>query len=106
MESDFWGRIEGHRGGLPAHLPVGLTKDGHVGQRTRTPEYYRCWCGNLDCPLTVALERAWQAGRKAEARDAAYRWQWGAWHDVLSDVQPGLMSIPQAVTEWLRGRIR
>ena len=101
----FWGRVDGYEGGLPVHLPMGLTKDGH-GPEDEDPEHYRCWCGDLNCPLTLALERAWQAGRKAEARDVAYKWQWGAWADVLADAQPGLMGVPQAVTDWLRGRIR
>lgn len=51
---------------MPAHLPMGVTEDGE-----RRPEdeaethHYICWCGDAQCPLTLALEHAWRAGRHA-----------------------------------------
>ena len=65
--SDFWYRL-GHVGdGLPTHLPMGVTRHGQGPTEPDPAHHYECWCGDVDCPLTLALQHAWLAGRRVES---------------------------------------
>lgn len=49
-------------GGLPIHLPMGVTAEGRGPTSDADAHHYVCWCANPDCPLTVALRQAWKIG--------------------------------------------
>lgn len=58
-----WDNLGRDDGGLPIHLPMGVTKSGQ-GPADGTPalHHYECWCGDPKCPLTMALKSAWRLG--------------------------------------------
>lgn len=64
----FWDRL-GIHGDLPAHLPIGVNELGQGPVEPDPAHHYECWCGNVDCPLTIALQRAWLAGRRSAGSD-------------------------------------
>lgn len=51
-KASFWDRL-GMSGDLPAHLPMGVTQQGH-GPAMK-PHHFVCWCPDESCPLTLAL---------------------------------------------------
>lgn len=59
-----WSALGVDDGGLPAHLPMGVTADGDGPENDSDAHHYKCWCIDPQCPLTVALLLAHQAGRK------------------------------------------
>ena len=63
-DAAFWLRLGVH-GDLPAHMPMGVTADGQGPTEPDPAHHYACWCGDIDCPLTVALQHAWGAGRRS-----------------------------------------
>jgi hypothetical protein len=61
-DAGFWERLGVH-GDLPAHLPMGVNKQGQGPVEPDPAHHYVCWCSDIDCPLTMALQHAWLAGR-------------------------------------------
>jgi hypothetical protein len=59
-----WGRMGLDDGGMPAHLPMGVTAFGEGPEDDSAAHHYRCWCPDPECPLTKALLNAWAAGRR------------------------------------------
>lgn len=62
----FWDGLGVDEGGMPRHLPMGVTREGRGPERDEAAHHYTCWCGNVECPLALALGHAWRAGRAAE----------------------------------------
>lgn len=66
LRGGFWDRLGMDEGGMPKHLPFGLTADE---QGPATPgidlDHWGCWCGNRECPLDKALREASNGGRGA-----------------------------------------
>jgi len=60
---EFFGLDES--GTLPAHLPMGVTADGRGPTEPDPAHHYECWCSDVECPLTLALQHAWLAGRRS-----------------------------------------
>lgn len=61
----FWDRLGVDSGGMPKHLPMGVTQDGQGPEDDHRAHHYVCWCGDTECPLMLALGHAWRAGRDA-----------------------------------------
>lgn len=57
-----WERQGLDDGGLPAHLPMGVTEEGQGPEDDSVAHHYVCWCANPTCALTAALQLAWEAG--------------------------------------------
>lgn len=57
-------------GGLPAHLPMGVTAEGDGPVEPDPPHHVVCWCPDPECPLTRSLNEAWKAGRREGVRRA------------------------------------
>jgi hypothetical protein len=55
-------------GGLPVHLPFGVTVDGRGPAPDDEADHWVCWCWDPDCELTRALRLAGEAGAR-RARD-------------------------------------
>lgn len=52
-----WNGWEGlglDEGGLPAHLPMPVTRDGQGPAHPHDTDHFTCWCGT-ECPLARAL---------------------------------------------------
>lgn len=64
-EPGFWDRLGDDGGGLPAHLPMGVNERGQGPEDDSDAHHYQCWCGDVECPLTLALGHAWAAGRRS-----------------------------------------
>ena len=62
MTKGFWD-FEMDEGGLPVHLPMGVDSEGRGPMEPEQPHHYECWCIDRKCPLTLALQKAWDAGR-------------------------------------------
>jgi hypothetical protein len=63
---DFdWSKLGTDEGGLPVHLPMGMTATGQGPENDDVAHHYECWCQDPDCPLTSALLLAWKAGIRA-----------------------------------------
>jgi hypothetical protein len=61
-----WGALGVDEGGLPIHLPMGVTVDGQgPADGTEELHHYVCWCPDPTCPLTRALLDAHQSGVRA-----------------------------------------
>lgn len=60
----FWDHLGQDEGMLPVHLPMGVTFDGQGPEDDSEAHHYECWCGDSECPLTLALGHAWRAGRR------------------------------------------
>ena len=67
----FWERL-GIDGDLPTHLPISVTEDGQGPTDPDPAHHYECWCPDPQCPLTLAFQEAWQAGRR-QGHDDAHR---------------------------------
>lgn len=62
----FWEKLGTEETGLPTHLPMGVTQTGQGPEDDRRAHHYVCWCGDVECPLTIALVHAWSSGRLSE----------------------------------------
>jgi len=60
----FWDRLGMDDGGMPVHLPMGVTERGQGPEDDSAAYAYVCWCGETECPLTLALGHAWASGRR------------------------------------------
>lgn len=79
-DEPFWFRL-GHKGdGLPTHFPMSANRTGQGPTEPEPAHHYVCWCGSLECPLTVALQHAWLAGRRSVATPG------GAMAELLASV--------------------
>jgi hypothetical protein len=52
---------------MPAHLPMGVNAYGQGPENDAEAYTYVCWCGDPECPLTLALGHAWKSGRRSSA---------------------------------------
>lgn len=52
-------------GGLPVHLPIGVTAEGRGPTQDSEAHHYLCWCSNPKCLLSYALRLAWESGTRA-----------------------------------------
>jgi hypothetical protein len=59
----FWGQLGVDDAGMPLHLPMGVTVEEEGPANDADAHHWICWCGNGDCPLTLALGHAWRSGR-------------------------------------------
>lgn len=65
-----WYGLGTTEGGLPVHLPVGVTVDGEGPTNDDEADRFECWCRDPWCPLTEALRKAAEAAaRKYPAPD-------------------------------------
>jgi hypothetical protein len=64
-DAGFWNRL-GIYGDMTAHYPFSVDSDGNGPASGTDTHHYRCACGDVDCPLTVALQHAWLAGKRAK----------------------------------------
>lgn len=58
-----WGQLGYDDGGLPVHLPMGVTESGQGPEDDDKAHHYVCWCGTY-CSLEHALNLATRAGDK------------------------------------------
>lgn len=66
-----WDDIAVGEDGMPEHLPIPVTADGQGPENDATADHYVCWCrSTITCPLTTALLRAGEAGRRWGQRRA------------------------------------
>lgn len=61
----FWDRLGYDEGMMPAHLPMGVNERGQGPENDADAYTYVCWCGDPECPLTLALGHAWRSGRRS-----------------------------------------
>lgn len=61
----FWDRLGYGDGMMPAHLPMGVLRGGEGPVGDDIAHHYVCWCGDTECPLTLALGHAWKSGRRS-----------------------------------------
>lgn len=61
----FWDQLGVDEGELPVHLPMGVTEDGQGPAGDEEAHHWVCWCGDVECPLTLALSHAWRSGRSS-----------------------------------------
>ena len=61
----FWDRLGYDDGMMPAHLPMGVNERGQGPEDDADAYCYVCWCGDPECPLTLALGHAWKSGRRS-----------------------------------------
>ncbi len=64
-DAPFWDRLGVH-GDLAAHLPIGVNERGQGPTDPEPAHHYECWCGDVECSLTMALQHAWSAGRRSK----------------------------------------
>lgn len=62
----FWDRLGTDETAMPVHLPMGVTRGGQGPTNDSEAHHWVCWCGDVECPLTLALGHAWRAGRGVE----------------------------------------
>lgn len=60
----FWDRLGLDDSLMPQHLPMGVTERGEGPENDSAAHHYVCWCGDTECPLTLALGHAWASGRR------------------------------------------
>lgn len=60
----FWDRLGTDEAGMPRHLPMGVVTAGQGPVGDDIAHHYVCWCGDVECPLALALGHAWKAGRR------------------------------------------
>lgn len=60
----MWEKMGVDDGGLPTHLPMGVTREGQGPTDDSEADHYICWCGE-PCVLAEALRKAWDAGRRS-----------------------------------------
>jgi hypothetical protein len=63
-DAPFWDRL-GMHGDLAEHLPIGVNEQGQGPVEPEPAHHYECWCSDPECPLTMALQHAWFAGRRS-----------------------------------------
>lgn len=56
-------------GGLPAHFPMEVTRDGQGPASKSEAHHMVCWCGQATCALNQSLHDAWELGLRAAGRD-------------------------------------
>ena len=64
-DAPFRWALQADEGGLPVHLPMGVTEDGRGPTSDRGAHHYLCWCGHPACLLNDALRLAWESGARA-----------------------------------------
>jgi len=52
---NFWDRLGISEGGLPIHLPMGVTEAGQGPTDVEDAHHWICWCPDAQCPLTRSL---------------------------------------------------
>lgn len=62
-----WLGVNGESG-LPTHLPMGVNIAGQGPEADVDAHHYVCSCGDVECPLTLALGHAWTAGLRFAKR--------------------------------------
>lgn len=60
----FWDRLGPDTAGMPRHIPMGVLADGQGPVLDDIAHHYVCWCGDVECPLSLALGRAWASGTR------------------------------------------
>lgn len=98
-EPGFWERLGTDDAGMPAHLPIGVNANGQGPEDDSAAYAFTCWCGDPECPLSLALGHAWASGRRVTPsveNDAPercpYDGQTLAWH-LYSE--PGTNGAPR-----------
>jgi len=72
-EPGFWDQLGLDEDTLmPAHLPMGVNRVGQGPDNDSEAHHYVCWCGDPECPLTLALGHAWKAGRRVGRSDETH----------------------------------
>ena len=61
-----WEGLGVDEGGLPAHIPMPVTRDGQGPAEPHQADHTICWCGT-DCPLARALRAAHALGASTAA---------------------------------------
>lgn len=59
----FWDQLGQDEGGMPLHLPMPLTAEGHGPADPDEADHLGCWCGKPDCILARAFMEAFELGR-------------------------------------------
>lgn len=62
----FWDQLGVDEGGLPEHLPMGVTEQGRGPTGDAKAHHYLCWCGDVLCPLSQALRQARRAALRED----------------------------------------
>jgi hypothetical protein len=75
-EIGFWDRLTVGEDGLPKHLPMGVDELGRGPVEPEPAHHYVCWCGDPECPLSLALQHAWASGRRKGHDDATTTMDW------------------------------
>ena len=65
----FWDRLGVDEGGMPKHLPMGVTAEGEGPTNDGEAHHFACWCGDAECPLTKALTQAEREARAGALRE-------------------------------------
>lgn len=61
----FWERLGTDDGGMPVHLPIGVNAYGQGPEDDSAAYTFTCWCGDPECPLSLALGHAWTSGKRS-----------------------------------------
>jgi hypothetical protein len=62
--------------GMTKHLPISVDELGRGPTDPDPAHHYVCWCGDPECPLALALQHAWAAGRRKGHDDATTTLDW------------------------------
>lgn len=73
MTEGFWDQVGLDEGGLPKHLPMGVTQRNEGPENDSEAHHYVCWCGDECCPLARGLQLAWEAGRRSTRSELGAR---------------------------------
>lgn len=57
-------------GDLPRHFPISQDEHGRGPTNPEPAHHWTCWCGDPECPLSLALQWSWSAGRRKGHEDA------------------------------------
>ena len=63
-DRSFWDGLGVGEDGLPVHLPIGVNEHGQGPEQDSAAYTFTCWCGDPECPLSLALGHAWASGRR------------------------------------------
>lgn len=77
-EQFSWENLGIDDGGMPIHLPMGVTADGDGPTSDAEAHHFVCWCGQ-QCPLDEALKRA--STKNADQQPSTY------WSDLTEDME-------------------
>lgn len=66
-DEPFWFRLGHTEDGLPTHFPIGVDRYGRGPTDPDPAHHYTCWCGDMECPLAIALHYGWLSGRRSLA---------------------------------------